>query len=547
MSEKNYRERFLWALAIVLILAVYIANLFIPITSDAGKYAAVAKIIVQSGDWINLTIHHESYGHKPQFLFWMAAVFYKLFGVHSSMFKLPVLLYSLFGFYSTYRLGKLLYSEKVGRLAGLMMFSSEIFLLFTNDVHMDILMASSCAFALWMLVSYFQTRKFSHFVLGLAGVGLTVFSKGIVGLSVPVFAVVTHLLLTRQYKELFHPRWLLAIPVIGLFLLPTVVGIYRQLGWEGLYFYFIENNVGRMNGTLKGNNNDLLFYFHTTLYILLPWSFAVLISLFTDIADNIKKGFKNVEGREFITLGGIIWYWLIISVSIAKAPHYMMIMVPLLFIITAKWVVKIFDNKERPKLKKWLYGLQWVTWVLLIILSLLFSLWIFPAKNIGYWLFFAVAIIAFVMSLKVKKQLTRWTMASVIAIALVSWTIDVIVFPGEFNYHSTIPACKVFNKEAGENEVVHTYRSSHRELFFYAKNPGLFLYNEEDLKSALKGKDIWIYTDSQGLEEIKGLGRSFDKIYHFKHKTMGRQSLKFLNPATREKALKDMYLVKIHQ
>ncbi len=545
MLRKYSLEDFLWFAATILLLIVYTGNLFVPLTGDAGKYAAISRNIVQSGDWINLTVHHTAYDQKPQFLFWMSAAFFELFGMSPAIFKLPVLLFSFFGFYSTYRLGKLLYGERAGRLAALMLASSEMFLLFTNDIHMDALMASACAFALWQLMGFFRSKKKINLLLGLIGVGLSVFAKGPVGLTVPVFAVGSHLLLTRQYRELFHPRWLLAIPIVGLFFLPTIIGIYRQLGYDGLRFYFIENNVGRMSGTYKGNGTDPFFYLHTSLYILLPWSFVALTALFAEIGTHLKKGAGQTNGREFVTVGGIVLYGLVISVSSAKAPHYMMIITPLIFILAAQWLVRVWSGTDFPRLAKWLGGLQYGTAGLLILLSFVFALWLFPSGNLWYWLFAAICLMLLVFSLRIKDRMTGLLLTSVFSMVLLQGTINFVVFPGEFAYHSTIPACKIFNEKADDRAVLHTYRSIHRELFYYAKKPGLYLNTEDELANVVRDPDVWVYTDDEGLAAMKRWGVSFGEYYSFKHHALTRQSLKFLNPATREKSLVNMYLVKV--
>ena len=148
--------------SIVLLSLVYFSGLFIPLTGDAGKYAAISRNIIESGDWINLQVHHQPYDQKPHLIFWLGALFFQLFGMSAFVFKLSALLFSVLGFYSTYRLGCLLYNRQTGLLAMLILMSSEIWLLFSNDIHTDILMASATIFGLWQLVAFLkEKRKFS--------------------------------------------------------------------------------------------------------------------------------------------------------------------------------------------------------------------------------------------------------------------------------------------------------------------------------------------------------------------------------------------------
>ena len=334
--------------SIVLLSLVYFSGLFIPLTGDAGKYAAISRNIVESGDWINLQIHHQPYDQKPHLIFWLGALFFHLFGMSAFVFKLPVLLFSALGFYSTFRLGRLLYDRQTGLLAMLILLSSEIWLLFSNDIHTDILMASATVFGLWQLVAFLKEKKKIQFLFGFTGIGLAILSKGIIALAVPVFAIGGHLLIRKEYRELFHPRWLLGIPILALFFLPTIIGIYNQLGLEGLRFYFWENNLGRMSGEYKGNNGDPFFYFHTALYILLPWSLWFFLSFYLEGKDLFARKWKDRRNSSFFLFCGIALFWLMISVAKAKAPHFLLAISPLIAILTAAWLNRIFCRKNLP-------------------------------------------------------------------------------------------------------------------------------------------------------------------------------------------------------
>ena len=158
MDKSEFGIKLTWW-SIALLMLVFISGLFVPLTGDAGKYAAISRNIFESGDWINLQVHHQAYDQKPHLIFWLGALFFHLFGMSAFVFKLPVLLFSVLGFYSTYRLGSMLYGRQTGRLAMLVLMSSEIWILFSNDIHTDILMASSIVFGLWQLFIFLNKKK----------------------------------------------------------------------------------------------------------------------------------------------------------------------------------------------------------------------------------------------------------------------------------------------------------------------------------------------------------------------------------------------------
>lgn len=531
---------------ILLLTLVYLSNLFVPLTGDAGKYAAISRHIVESGDWINLQIHQQAYDQKPHLIFWLGALSFKLFGISAIAFKLPVLLFSFFGFYSTYRLAKLLYNHQTGLLAAVLLASSEIWILFSNDIHTDILMASATAFAIWKLFSFLNDKKTIHFILAFAGIGLAILSKGIIALLFPVFAIGSHLLIQQKYRELFHPRWLLGIPILILFFYPTIAGIYQQLGIEGLHFYFWENNIGRMSGEYKGNNNDFFFYFHTALYIWLPWSLLLFTALYFEGKDWIKNKFRKPANNEFGLWAGIVLFWLLISVSRAKAPHFLLTISPFAAILASKWLIRFFSEEKLHSIQRPIELIQWILGVGLILFAGLTAWLLFPS-GIIFWTGWIICLMLGLFVFLKTKNITRIVLISVIGISSLGLSMNMVLFPGMFAYHSTIPACQTFNRLANEHDILHSCNSIHRELFFYCKKPGLYLEGKEQLSKVIKQPNTWLYMDENALKELREQQISFEYFFSFKHKSLTRQSLRFLNPNTREKALKKMYLVKISE
>ena len=59
-----------------------------------------------TGDYVNLVDYGKDYLDKPHLHFWLAAFSYKIFGVNTFAYKLPSLLFTIMGTYSTYRLGR---------------------------------------------------------------------------------------------------------------------------------------------------------------------------------------------------------------------------------------------------------------------------------------------------------------------------------------------------------------------------------------------------------------------------------------------------------
>ena len=88
---------------------------------DPVRYAAVAKNILATGDW--LTMHDGPdlvYANKPPLMFWLVAVGFRLFGVSTYTAKLWSCMFGVGMCLMTYLIGKRLFGGRAGMLAGCM-------------------------------------------------------------------------------------------------------------------------------------------------------------------------------------------------------------------------------------------------------------------------------------------------------------------------------------------------------------------------------------------------------------------------------------------
>ncbi len=189
----NFNRTFIIVILLLIILVI-ISGLPVPMIANAAKYAQVSREIVWNHEWINLSIGGDAYEQKPPLLFWLGALSLSLFGISVTYYKIAVILVSLVGIYSTYRLGMLLYDRKTGLLSAIFWATSLGYLHFHNDIHTDTLLSTIIVFTVWQLAAYFRYRKWPQFLLGITGIGLAMLTKGPVGLAIPAFAIGTALL-----------------------------------------------------------------------------------------------------------------------------------------------------------------------------------------------------------------------------------------------------------------------------------------------------------------------------------------------------------------
>ena len=539
-SQKS--TTFYLVFTVFLMLCAYFLGLFVDTTGDAGKYAAVARNIIESGDFINLKIHGEPYDQKPPLLFWLAALGFRIGGLHNWTFKLFPVLYSFCGFWFTYKLGQTLYNKNTGKLAVLMLSSSWVFFLFTMDVHTDLVLQANVTLAIWQLAAFMKTRNTSNFIWAFVGVGLAMLSKGPIGAAVPAFALSTHLLLKRQYKDIFHPRWLPGIAIALIVSSPALIGLYNQFGFEGIKFFFIVNNVGRITGSYAGDNTDYFFYFHTLLYLVLPWTLFVIYGFYKEFGSYFRSSYKN---REYYTLGGIWIFILIASIARGKAPHYVFMLIPMIFVVTANWLIKALENPNQKMAKRLLLAQSFIP-VLITAFLILIAAYLFPPTKKVFWILIVASLTAiFFLFLSKREIKTKLFVPSVIMMATLIVYLNGQALPSAYKYQASAKASRIYNQQALPTEPLYNYLYLQYELYFYSRTDVKRLYSLDEFSPDPENAS-WIFTSEAGKDTIMmDYASQISATFPLEHRSMTDLRPRFLNPATRKQTLTPMYLIKI--
>jgi 4-amino-4-deoxy-L-arabinose transferase-like glycosyltransferase len=543
-----YMKKEKWILLFVFsYLLMIIPGLSVPLIINAAKYLQVGREIVVNNDWINLTVGGDAYDQKPPLLFWIAAFIVRNFGISVAAYKIAVLLISLFGIYGTFKLAELHYGKRTGFLAAVFFAGSLGYIHFHNDIHTDTLLIVPVILSVWQYAAYFKFHQNYRFYLGSVFAGLGMLSKGPVAVVVIGSAVGLHLLLTGNYKAIFNIRWLPAALIVLILTLPALLGLYSQFGMKGISFFFWTNNAGRVSGSYAGNNTDPFFYLHTTLYMMAPWAVFCFIGLYMQIREKIRKKWKFNEQDEFYTLGGLLFYLLISSVAKAKNPHYEMVILPFWAIIGARWTLLIFENSQQRKLQKTLDRIHLFTASLLVLISFIFPAFIFPEGRIWIWAVDIALAGAVVYTFTLKSSMKRQLTALLLSVTLLLFTLNTNILPHMSRYESSFGACRVFNEQSGADEKLHIFTEEARywQIFLYSRNYGRYIISSEDFRKISPPVNDWLYTGPEGLNRLKEMKVQVDTVRVFRHNSMSRLSLKFLNPKTRDASLKTRYLLQI--
>ena len=519
----------------------YFFGLFIDLTGDSGLYAAISRQMVESGDWFNLKINGDPYDQKPHLFFWLAGLGIQLFENTNFAFKLFPFLYGLIGIYFTYRLGEKLFSAKAGKLAALITGTSQIFFLYFFDFHTDTVLQTGVVLALWQLAAYMQNNKAVNFVLGFFGVGLAMLSKGPVGAVIPFFAVLLYLLVKKDFRQLFNPKWILGILIVCAIISPTLLYLYKNFGADGLKFYFITNNFGRITGEYAGSSSNPLFYIETVLWAFLPWTIFVLISVFNEIKNWFNSNKESIWG--IYLLGGVLALLLILSIAKGKSPNYFLIAIPVVSVVVANWVAHIPQLSLKTQRAVIISQYIYVTFlgVFMIFIFLVYS------ENKIFLILFLLSAVIIVLFYKYQKdKFKRMLFVSVLVSGVLNLFLNTMVIPKLYTFQGARQALEIYESQRKENDVLINLQLEEYELFYYTNSNIQEFTDWEDFYVLFEKAGTWIYTNKTGYEGILKLNHRLDSVFKIRHRGMNEITFRFLNPLTRQDELKENYLIKVH-
>jgi 4-amino-4-deoxy-L-arabinose transferase-like glycosyltransferase len=380
-----------------MLLFAYLGGLAVPLMDvDAAHHAAVALRIADTGEWTRLVSQGRDYTGQPPLLFWLSAASFTVFGVEAVAYRLPSLMFACLAVYSTFHLATLLHNQTTGRLATVIMGSAFAFLLVNNDVRMDAMLIGAIAFTTWQLIFSAAYRDGSelarrqHIMVAGAGLALGFATKGIFGVLPPLVALLLYLVYKLEWRRLFDPAWLL-LPLSALiFSAPVLYAYYQQFGAERmqdvLWMQNIEPLLPRHFGSSE--NGDRLFYYHTFLWVFLPWSLLALWSFASSALRLTNDRYWPRACGDAVTTGVVVVSFIFFTCWDLHLLYCLNILLPFFAIQLARWLPA---RLARAATRKWLFRVQIVVFVVLVAGAVVLNGWAFPLRDWD-WLTVLVAL-----------------------------------------------------------------------------------------------------------------------------------------------------------
>jgi 4-amino-4-deoxy-L-arabinose transferase-like glycosyltransferase len=538
--------KFLFAL----IGLVYIIGLFVPLMdTDSAHHANIGLHMYLTGDYVSLVDHAGDYLDKPHLHFWLCAFSYKIFGVTTFAYKFPSFLFTILGSYSTFRLGKSMYNNEVGKLAGLILASSFAFILANNDVRMDAILTACIAFSMWQLVEFVQNKKLLNVVGAALGLALGFSTKGMIAVFVPAIGILFYILYLKEWKILLNWKWLLLMMLFATFISPVLYCYYLQFNLHpekivrgkdhinGLEFILFNQNVERFSGKVDAvAKHDYFFFLHSFLWAFVPWSILAYIA----VAGRVK----NFLGRkkEWLTSGVFGVILVLVSLSGFKLPHYLNIVFPTTSVLVAAFII---DKKGNVKWIRNIFIVQLIIAGLLLLLCAVINVWAFPVR--GLWVIVGVVILLAVVFYFLKSaaydRLQKAVAVSVAAMIFSFFLLNSNFYPQLLKYQGGKQLADAVKGKLNPADVYFWKNNFSSSFNFYTKT----LYKPLGDFVFQPGKKIWLVYDIKDEATLKQAGYQLGQRFSVSDYEITKLDIKFVNPGKRESQCTKMCIAEIYK
>lgn len=272
------------------------------------KYLSIADEAIENGTFLTFYNHGQPYADKPPLYFWIIMAGKLLLGRHSMCF---IGLFSLLPALLILRLLGRWLSPYLKRpdlqSSSLMLITTGLFAGSAIVLRMDMLMCLFIflAFRTFYKIYVRENSPRDKFLLPVY-IFLALFTKGPVGLLLPLIAIPVFLLSQKKLQSFGHyfglPQWIILVILCGLWF----TGVYAEGGKEYLDNLLFKQTVHRAVDSFH-HKAPFWYYFRTIWHSLAPWSLfyltVILIALWKKLLRrDIEKFFFTVIAVTFIML-----------------------------------------------------------------------------------------------------------------------------------------------------------------------------------------------------------------------------------------------------
>ncbi|MGB1039907.1 MAG: ArnT family glycosyltransferase [Flavobacteriales bacterium] len=240
---------------------------------DEINFAESAREMIETGNYIQVQINYEPFWEKPPLFFWLQVLSMKIFGINEFAARLPNAVLGIISLITLYQIGKKLVSENFGLVWSLVYLASFLPHLYFKSGIIDPYFNFFIFLSIYFLILVLQkptAKKRNSLAAGLF-IGLSIITKGPVGLLILILTFLTYLLIKKGKVK---------IPMMGvlIFFISSLSVTFIWFGYETItnspwfIIEFIEYQIELLTQPVAGHEQPFYYHFVVVLIGCFPMS-----------------------------------------------------------------------------------------------------------------------------------------------------------------------------------------------------------------------------------------------------------------------------------
>lgn len=337
---KSRKWIFFWCCAILLVFF----NLGLDVIAGSeGRWFAVVREMLLSGDWLHPTINGQPYFDKPLVSYWFMAFLSKAVNqgvLNEFLARAPSAIFALLAMVALIRLARRLYGESAAWLAAWIFLTVYPFAYWGRRAEADMESLAFILIAVTWYVASRETKSFFRYFLFWLVCAIGAQTKGLPCFAVPVGVVLVDVAVRNAWLKHLNWKFLLAFLCgMACYFLPFLAeGMTQDGGYDadGLTLVFRENVVRAFN-PWDHKDSPWFMYFPWTARLMLPWTPFFVLAL----AAFLMRGWKKASQDDRWLVLSIVLIFAMFAISESRRVYYILPIVPFCVLLTAAWLTRV--------------------------------------------------------------------------------------------------------------------------------------------------------------------------------------------------------------
>ena len=347
MINKKYQYPLLLAVVAALFFLPFLGNVHL-FDWDEINFAESSREMIVSGDYSRVMVGFRPFWEKPPLFFWMQATAMQVFGINEFSARLPNAIFGILSLLTLFYIGKKERNEQFGLLWALLYFASLLPHMYFKSGIIDPVFNYFIFTGVYYLYKTMHepAEKTRHAIYAGGLIGLSVLTKGPVGLLIPLLSFISIMFI---YRFRLWPRIKDVLLFSLMILLVSSAWYGLELVKNGPWFLveFIKYQLELFSQPVAVHQQPFYYHFVVVLIGCFPMSVYALGSF----------------RKKYMTDGFSIWmmtlFWVVMilfTIVTTKIIHYSSLAYLPLSFLAATYITNLIKEKQQAnRMLIWLY------------------------------------------------------------------------------------------------------------------------------------------------------------------------------------------------